>query len=44
MHAKDADVKKVADVLCYFDMIPVGQFELPKGSGQSTAARPRAAE
>ncbi len=34
MHAKYADVMKVKDVLAYFDTIPAGQFDLPKGSGQ----------
>jgi maleamate amidohydrolase len=31
MHAKYADVMKVADVLSYFDTIPEGQFDLPSG-------------
>ena len=44
MHAKYADVMKVADVLTYLDTIPAGQFDLPKGSGQSKAARPLARE
>ena len=44
MHAKYADVMKVGDVLAYFDTIPAGQFDLPKGSGQSVAAGKLAAE
>jgi maleamate amidohydrolase len=44
MHAKYADVMKVNDVLSYFDTIPAGQFDLPKGSGQTQTARPLAAE
>jgi hypothetical protein len=44
MHAKYADVIKVADVLSYFDTIPAGQFDLLKGSGQSVATRKLAAE
>jgi nicotinamidase-related amidase len=44
MHAKYADVMKVQDVLAYFDTIPEGQFDLPRGSGPSKAAPPLAAE
>lgn len=44
MHAKYADVVTVADVLSWFETIPEGQFDLPKGSGASTAARALAAE
>jgi maleamate amidohydrolase len=43
MHAKYADVLKVAEVLSYFDTIPAGQFELPKGSGASSTTRSLAA-
>ena len=44
MHAKYADVVKVADVLSWFETIPQGQFDLPKGAGTSTTARALAAE
>ncbi|WP_428487803.1 isochorismatase family protein [Rhodopila sp.] len=44
MHAKYADVMKVAEVLAYFDTIPSGEFDLPKGSGASEATRSVAAE
>jgi hypothetical protein len=40
MHAKYADVMKIADVLAYFATIPEGQFDLPKGSGQSRLPPP----
>jgi hypothetical protein len=39
MHAKYADVMKGAVVLSYFDSIPAGEFDLPKGSGESVASR-----
>jgi nicotinamidase-related amidase len=44
MHAKYADVAKVADVLAWFETIPEGQFDLPKGAGASKAATKLAAE
>lgn len=44
MHAKYADVLKVAEVLAYFDTIPQGLFDLPRGSSAAPAAKPLAAE
>jgi maleamate amidohydrolase len=44
MHAKYADVLSVAEVLSYFDALPGGLFDLPKGSGWSRSTRPLAAE
>jgi hypothetical protein len=44
MHAKYADVLKVAEVLSYFDTIPAGLFDLPKGSTKASTTRPLAAE
>lgn len=35
MNAKYADVVKTAEVLAYFDQLPEGLFELPKGTIQS---------
>ena len=34
MNAKYADVVKCAEVLAFFDSLPAGMFELPKGSQQ----------
>jgi nicotinamidase-related amidase len=44
MHAKYADVAKVADVLAWFETIPAGSFDLPKGAGASKVAPKLAAE
>ena len=32
MNAKYADVVKTAEVLDFFDALPTGQYELPKGA------------
>jgi nicotinamidase-related amidase len=37
MHAKYADVVKTAEVLSYFDMLPNGLFELPRGAATAPA-------
>jgi hypothetical protein len=44
MHAKYADVSKVADVIAWLETIPAGQFDLPKGAGASHATTKLAAE
>jgi len=36
MNAKYADVVKCAEVLAFFDGLPAGMFDLPKGAGQPT--------
>ena len=44
MHAKYAEVMKVAEVLSYFDTIAAGQFDLPNGTRHNAAATKVAAE
>jgi isochorismate hydrolase len=36
MHAKYADVVKTEEVLAFFDALPSGLFELPRGSAGGT--------
>src|SRR5437879_467222 len=42
MHAKYADVVKTSEVLVFFDSLPSGMFDLPKGSA-APAPKPRLA-
>jgi hypothetical protein len=42
MNAKYADVVKTSEVLAYFDSLPSGMFDLPKGSA-APAPKPRLA-
>jgi hypothetical protein len=42
MNAKYADVVKTSEVLAYFDSLPNGMFDLPKGS-PAQAPKPRLA-
>jgi len=44
MHAKYADVVPTAEVLSYFDTLPVGLFDLPSGSRPAAAPPRQAAE
>jgi hypothetical protein len=41
MNAKYADVVKTSEVLAFFDSLPSGQFDLPKGS--APAPKPKLA-
>jgi nicotinamidase-related amidase len=43
MNAKYADVVKTAEVLAFFDTLPKGMFELPKGAAAPEARRVRKA-
>jgi hypothetical protein len=42
MNAKYADVVKTSEVLAFFDSLPSGMFDLPKGSS-ALASKPRLA-
>jgi hypothetical protein len=37
MNAKYADVVKASEVLTYFDTLPAGMFDLPKGATPQAA-------
>ena len=37
MHAKYADVVKTAEVLSFFETLPAGLFELPRGAAPAPA-------
>jgi maleamate amidohydrolase len=43
MNAKYADVVKTSEVLGFFDSLPSGMFDLPKGAGAATAPKPKLA-
>ena len=41
MNAKYADVVKTSEVLSFFDSLPGGMFDLPKGAAAAAATAPK---
>ena len=39
MHAKYADVVPTAEILSYFEKLPIGMFDLPTGSYAKTPVK-----